>query len=198
MQKARRDMADPMPYTGELAMAESLAEMADLWQKYAPGCPPEAADRMAADWEARKAELRADTAMGRSPEKMATAREALDRIDMESLQATLDYGDALNEFAAAHTRFKTLRAQKYLLAKAGRIDRMSLPDDVREALADKKLTNGEADMLADADEEVQDARLAAYITEGKVKACRSKLDHLDRSFQYHRSLMVREDKVDTR
>jgi hypothetical protein len=187
-------MADVMPYTGELAAAESMAELAQLWQKYAAGVPPELSARMSADWDARAAELRADTALGRNPEQVATAREALDRIDLESLQATLDYADANNAFAEAHTRFKSLRAKKYLLAKAGKL----LPEGITDARELGKVTNGEAEMIADADDEVQSARLQAYITEGQVKAVRSKLDHLERSFQYHRSLMVREDRVDSR
>lgn len=182
------------PYRGELAMAETVAELTAIWAKYSPA-PAEVAERMAADFSAKRAELAALTAQGITPQRAASALEALAALDDQSLQATLDLGDALNDFAEAHTRKKTLEAQLQLLAKARKFPNLS--PELRAVVDEAKtITDGMARMLCDADETMADARLQAYITEGKVKAARSKLDHIQRSFDYHRSLLVRESRVD--
>lgn len=182
------------PYRDELRRCESRVQLSQLWQKYAP-FEPAAHKQAQADWEARAAEIDQEQANSRS---FSTAREALDNIDLQSLQATLDYGDALNDYAAAHTDKKKREAAVKLLAKAGKLEGLTPEMQLAYDQAKKPLTDGMAQMFADVDEEVATLRLAEYIADGRVKAAKATLDHLERSFQYHRSLMVREDRVDGR
>ena len=192
-----------MPWAADLEAARTLNELSALWARHRDpatltatietltrqgieASQTEVEGWMGRDWEIRAAEIRAGDQTGPSTQQVQTAREKLDEIDTASLQATHDYADALSRFAKAHAHHRRIRAKKYLAVKA------------EHANAGEKITNGEADMITDADDEVSAAYLESEIAEALVRAGRARIDHLSRSFEYHRSLYVRESRVDGR
>lgn len=194
-------MPDARPWSADLAAAATVPELDTLWRTHTsdvamgeavewheranlPDDPDAIMARMRADWEARAQELRAAEPPPGARREAFTSREALEEIDTQSRLAVEEYSRALHEFGTAHSTYKRERAKKYLRVKA------------EASTAGTKLTNGEADMMVDADDTVSELHLRAEIAEGAVKATRARLDHIERQFQYHRSLMVRESRVD--
>jgi hypothetical protein len=193
---------DARPWSADLAAAATFPDLEALWRRHTsdesmaaavdwhgranlPDAPDEIMARMRVDWEARAQELRAAAPPPGTTREAFTSREALEEIDTASRLAVEEYARALNEFGTAHSTYKRERAKAYLRVKAA------------AAATGEKLTNGEADMMVDADDTVAELHLRAEIAEGAVKATRARLDHIERQFQYHRSLMVRESRVDS-
>ena len=196
-------MTTAYPWAAELAATSTTPGLSQLWQVWATDAkvleamelldkqgldltPEQIIRRMGEDWKARAGEIAAAQSTGATQQQIVTAREKLAEIDDQSMEAVHDYAAALDKYARAHAAYKKERAKKYLAVKA------------EYAARGDKLTNGEADMLADADEEVARLYMESEIGEGLVKAARALLDHLDRSFQHHRSLFVRQEEVDRR
>lgn len=178
------------PWRADARAATSLAQLEAVYRHWAKVVTdPDLVHAMNSDVTVRKAELQAQQVVQppQTEEQYATTKEKLERIDLESLQAVLAYGDALQEWAVADATFRKLEAKTYMRFKV-------MVDEV----TGKPIANAEAEMRTAADEEVAEARLQKNITEGQVKAGRSRMEQLERSFEYHRSLMVNERKVDNR
>ena len=191
------------PWSSELAAASTVPEMGALWEKLTSDegqassvdwferagidvDPSQITARAAADFTARSAEIATAAETAPTTKEVNTSREALSRIDEESRQAVEDYTTALVDFAKSHAAHKRERAKAYTRLKAER------------AASDDKISNGEADMVVDAQDAIASLHMQSEIAEALVKAGRARIDHIDRSFNYHRSLLVREDRVDSR
>lgn len=192
-----------MPWGSELAACTNMGELSQLWQKANDPIAisqslgllerqglnytvEQLQGRMSTEWSVRGKEIQAAVATGPSDHAIATARQKLAEIDDESMQATLDYGDAVVAYATHHANHKKTRSATYMRMKA------------EAAIAGEKLTDGMAEMKSDSDEAVAQLYFDSELAEAKMKAAKARLDHLERSFQYHRSLMVREDRMDNR
>lgn len=176
------------PWREELVACTTVQDLNALWEKYGSGQAPEISNAVALDLQTRQAELAVEDP---PPSNVVQgSMEALERIDTDSFEAQKAYADALNEWAVAHTNFKTVKAKTHLKFKAQEV--------TTDSGKTVKMANAEAEMHADADDDVAAARLRAYIAEGMVKSTKARMDQLERSFQYHRSLMVNERKLDVR
>lgn len=198
-------MTGTAPWAVALATVRTVPDLATLWREWSADAgvqkavetygaqgldvtPAEISQLMRTDWARRQTEIEvADVeSPPPSPEQVASAREKLEKLMEDSYQATLDYGVAARAWAESHAKYKATRAKRYLRAKA-------------DGIADGgKMTNGEAEMITDADDEVATLYLQSEIDEGLVRAARARLDHVDRSFNYYRSVFVREDRADQR
>lgn len=193
--------AGVMPWAARLAACQNIADLEQLWRECSSAeamadaietldrqgldyDPVKVQGRMAADWETRAQEIRSQAQDKPSDRQLVSAREKLAELDDQSLQATHDYGSAVQDWATKHATHKKLRAKKFTTLKAEWAGRS------------EKLTDGFANELCDADEEVAAAYLASEMAEAKMKAAKSLLDHINRSFEHHRSLFVREDRAD--
>lgn len=177
------------PWRRDMRMAESMAQLEAVYRHWATIVPGDLMAHMNQDTNTRKAELQAEQIANppQSPQQAQSTLEKLEQIDLQSLQATLDYGDALAAWATADATFRKLEAKTYMRFKV-----------MLDEVTGKPIANAEAEMRTAADDDVADARLQKNITEGQVKAARSRMEQLERSFEYHRSLMVNERKVDQR
>lgn len=167
------------PWREEVESARSMQDLNDVWAKYGTGAPPEVIRELQNDLQVRQIELENEQPPTPVSQYM-TSLERLAQIETQSYEAQEAYREALERFAKGHTAFKTLRAKTYVRFR---------PDFKSAA---------DTDMHTDADDAVAAARLEAYLAEGLVKAAKSNLDRLEREFQYHRSLVVNERKVDAR
>lgn len=165
-----------------VAAATSNADLEAAWGRYAPGAPAEALSALREALTVRQAELAAPPEVqgAGQVEQFVGSQQVLARNEEDSAAALEAYTKALDEWAHAHTAFKTERAKAYVRMRA---DHKSAAD---------------TDNYVDADDHVADVRLRAYLAEGVMKAAKSNLDRLERQFQHHRSLFVTERKWDER
>lgn len=174
------------PWTADVEAAHDINALNAIYQRFSPGLDETTMGHLTMALNVRKVELESEP----DPRQVVTSERILVQNEDDSYQAQQTYASALDRWAKADATYKKLRARTYLQFKAqeapnhnGRIAPMS---------AD------EANMRADADDAVAAARLEANISEGLVKAARSDMDRLERQFQHHRSLMVREGRMDNR
>lgn len=168
------------PWRAQVQAARTTQDLNAIWEEHhQQGDPDEKTRELTNDLQVRQIEMQEEqppTPQG----QYVTSLERLAQIETESYEAQEAYRSALERFANGHTEFKTKRAKKYVM----------LRPDFKSA--------ADTEMHADADDDVASARLEAYLSEGLVKAAKTNLDRLEREFQYHRSLVVNERKVDTR
>jgi len=175
------------PWRGPIEDAVVIDDLNGIYQTFSPGLEGGHLGLLVEALNIRKRELEQKPA--HTAAQIVSVSEKLAQIEQDSFDAQIEYGKTLDDWATAHTHFKTLRAQTYT--------KFRVSPDLPRTRGDGT-TVADTDMWTDADEAVGDARFKAYLAEGKMKAAKSNLDRLERSFQYHRSLLVNERKADER
>lgn len=170
------------PFHSAVAAATSTQDLEAVYRRFAQGAPPEGVEPLKDALRIREAELAAPPELvgAGQVEQFVGSQQVLAKNEEDSETALQAYTEALDEWARAHTDFKTVRAKTYVRI---RVDHKSVAD---------------TDAYVDADDDVAAARLRAYLAEGVMKAAKSNLDRLERQFQHHRSLFVTERKWDER
>ncbi len=198
------------PWASDLSTARSVIDLNGVWEKWAsPGGIAVATEQferagfaidptgirsaLGTDLNEAKARLQepVDDSPAPNPGRKESAAETLENDLYESAAAVDTFALVVEEEARAGARYKHARAKKMLWFKTHMLNGDPVPEG-------KRVTDGEATLLADADDEVAALNLTAVIAEAQLKAARARLEHIERKFERSRSVFSHESRIDAR